>query len=143
MMNNTHFIIERIEEKNAFIKLCYLEKSFYLEKQEEEWIPMSRLLVDSDEKQLIYIVEVGQEWKYIRFPLSAWKSLDEVIAKEQDLFLVLSLTEEGEVHKSIPLKDFSQEGRELIRNMLNNMNYGEGMSSIIEKEFSETIKQSA
>ncbi|WP_025026651.1 hypothetical protein [Caldalkalibacillus mannanilyticus] len=139
-MNNTHFIIERIEDKNAFIKLCYLEKSFYLEKQEEEWIPMSRLLVDSDEKQLIYIVEVGQEWKYIRFPLSVWKSLDEVIAKEQDLFLVLSLTEEGEVHKSIPLKDFSQEGRELIRNMLNNMNYGEGMSSIIEEEFSETIK---
>jgi|GEM_PF-5032024 len=142
MNQQHHFIIEHLVEKNSFNTLVFFEKDFYTnEIFKKNWTPMSRVLVDSDLQQLIYIVDIEGEWIHLRFPISLWKQLDKVIANQLDLFLVMSLTEEGTASKTIPLKDFAQEGKDLIQNMRGNSNYGEGMSELIEDKFASTIQQ--
>lgn len=106
-----------------------------------EWVPMQRLLVDSDEKHLIYVLDVKDRWEHVRFPLELWKTLDEAVIKDQDLMLVVSQTPEGSAHKTVLLKDFVRELKELIPNMQDNANYGEDMSILVEEHFSKTIQQ--
>jgi hypothetical protein len=141
-VNKIHFIIEQIEEKNPFMQICYFSNDT-LQKLEPNtnWAPMKRLLMDSDLKHFIYVVEVDEKWEYIRFPLPTWSKLDEVISNDQDLYLILSRTPDGSIHKSLLLSEFSKEGKELIFNMKENANYGEEMAGIIEANFPKTIQQ--
>lgn len=141
-MSKINFIIEKTEEKNAFIRLCYFEENVYDELDStQEWTPVKRVLMDSDQKHLIYVVENEEGWQYVRFPLALWKEIDEALVKEQDMLLVLSKTEAGAVHKSVLLKEFHKECKDLVLNMRQNANYGEDMSSIVEKHFAGTIQQ--
>jgi hypothetical protein len=122
--------------------LCFLQEELYSQIDlSQEWVPMKRVLMDSDQKHLIYVIDVNDSWEYIRFPLSLWKSIDESIVKDQDILLVLSKTENNEVHKSILLKDFHKETKDLILNMRDNANYGEDMSKLVEEHFARTIEQ--
>jgi len=139
-MNQTHFIIEKTEEKNAFMRLYYFSEEVYQNiNAEQEWTPMKRLLVDSDQKHIIYVMEIADKWEYIRFPENQWPSLDEALVKDQDLMLVISKTESGEVHKSILLKNFQKEMKDLVQNMKENANYGEEVEQLVEKYFSKTL----
>jgi hypothetical protein len=141
-LSKVNFIIEKTEEKNSFIRLCYFEEYIYDELDStQEWTPVKRVLIDSDQKQLIYVIENQEGWQYARFPLDLWSEIDEALVKEQDMLLVLSKTEDGEVYKSLLLKDFHKECKELILNMRQNANYGEDMSSIVEQYFAGTIQQ--
>jgi hypothetical protein len=141
-LSKVNFIIEKTEEKNSFIRLCYFEEHVYDEiKSSQEWTPVKRVLIDSDQKHLIYVIENQEGWQYVRFPLELWKDIDEALVKEQDMLLVLSKTEDGEVYKSVLLKDFHKECKELILNMRQNANYGEDMSSIVEQYFAGSIQQ--
>ncbi|WP_202078700.1 hypothetical protein [Caldalkalibacillus salinus] len=140
-MSQLHFIIDKMEDKNAFMKVCYFETSVYGQLQSpEEWTPTSRVLVDSDQKHLIYVVDTPSGWEYIRFPLKLWKQIDEALAKDQDIVLVTSLTDNGEAHQSFLLKDFRRECLELIENMKDNANYGEDMADIVEDYFATTLE---
>lgn len=141
-MNKVHFIINKTVEKNAFMCLCFLQEELYGQIDlSQEWVPMKRVLMDSDQKHLIYVIDINDSWEYIRFPLSLWKSIDETLVKDQDILLVLSKTENNEVHKSILLKDFHKETKDLIFNMRDNANYGEDMSKLVEEHFARTIEQ--
>jgi hypothetical protein len=141
-LSKVNFIIEKTEEKNSFIRLCYFEEQVYNELESTQaWTPVKRVLIDSDQKQLIYVIENEDGWQYIRFPLVLWQEIDEALVKEQDMLLVLSKTEDGEAYKTVLLKDFHKECKDLILNMRQNANYGEDMSSIVEKYFAGTIQQ--
>lgn len=122
--------------------LCFFKDEVYDQIDlSQEWITMNRVLVDSDQKHLIYVIDTNGSWEYIRFPLSLWKSIDESIVKDQDMLLVLSKTKDNEVHKSILLKNFHKECKDLIINMRDNANYGEDMSNLVEEHFARTIEQ--
>lgn len=124
------------------MSLCFLQEEVYNQIDlSQEWVPMKRVLMDSDQKHLIYVIDINGTWEYIRFPLSLWQSIDQSIVKEQDILLVLSKTENNEVHKSILLKDFHKESKDLILNMRDNANYGEDMSKLVEEHFARTIEQ--
>lgn len=139
-MNNTYYMIEKIEEKNSMLCLCYFDPTVYASAEDtEEWKPEKRMLMDSDQKHLIYVIDTASGWKYVRFPLPLWKSIDQLLVKDQDVMLVTSMTAEGEAHKSFILKNFHQEMKDLILNMRNNANYGEDMSSLVEEHFAQTI----
>ncbi|GAA0380479.1 hypothetical protein [Bacillus horti] len=139
-MSNLHFIIEKLEEKNNMLCLCYFKPDVYNSLQEvEEWQPEKRLLMDSDKKQLVYIIDTPSGWEYIRFPIELWKTVDQALVKEQDFLLVTSVTESGEAHKSFILKDFRKEAVDLILNMRNNANYGEDMSELVEEHFEQVL----
>jgi hypothetical protein len=144
-LKQDHFIIDHIEDKKETLssyKVCHFNRAFYTEHPEEkEWIPMKRMLVDSDQKHIIYVVEINDKWEYVRFPLHLWKLLDEAIHQKQNIEIVLSLTAEGNVHKTLRLQEIHTELRELVGNMRSNANYGEGMSDVIEEHFPLTIQQ--
>lgn len=141
-MQNGSLIIEKIEAKNSFMALCYLPIKVYAEHKEmDQWKPIERLLMDSDQKQMVYVLENGEGWQYIRFPLEMWKQLDHIISSGQDLMLVTSTTASGEAYKSIILKGFEKEARDLVANMRFNANYGEELEQLVEEKFPETIKK--
>lgn len=141
-MNKELFIIEKLEAKNSFMALCYLPLHTYTEVQDiDQWKPIQRLLMDSDAKQMVYVLESEEGWQYIRFPIELWKELDHIISNGQDLMLVTSTTAAGEAYKSIILKGFEKEAKELVANMRFNANYGEDMEQLVEEHFQETIKQ--
>jgi hypothetical protein len=141
-LSTVNFIIEQTKEKNDFIRLCFLEEQVYQELDStQEWNPIKRVLMDSDQKHLIYVIESQNGWEYVRFPLALWKDIDVALVKEQDMLLVLSKTKEGEVHKSLLLKEFHKECKDLILNMRENANYGEDMAGLVEEHFAETIQQ--
>ncbi|MDQ0339740.1 hypothetical protein J2S00_002533 [Caldalkalibacillus uzonensis] len=140
MSQEQRYIIERIESKNKFMALCFFKDEVYNQLNEQQEVqPVERVLMDSDHKQLIYVIEIDGQWQYIRFPLSLWRTIDGVLVGEQDVFLVLSVTEDGSPYRSIPLKKFHDECVELIRNMRGNANYGEDMADLVEEHFSQTI----
>lgn len=140
-MHQTQFTIQHIEEKNDFFALCFFEEQTY-EKidPQAEWIPLKRLLVNSDQQQIIYMMDVEGEWVHICFPLHLWRKLDRVMMKDQDLMLVLSKTEAGEAHRTVPFKNFRQECLELVGNMRDNANYGEIIVEMVEEVFPETLR---
>ncbi|GGK12587.1 UPF0738 protein [Caldalkalibacillus thermarum] len=139
-MSQVSYIIERIEPKNKLMALCFLADKVYEQLADTQEIrPVERVLMDSDHKQLIYVIEINGQWQYIRFPLPLWKSIDQVLVGEQDLFLVLSVTEDGLPYRSVPLKRFHEECVELIRNMRGNANYGEDVADLVEEHFAQTI----
>jgi hypothetical protein len=140
-MSDIPLIIDKIEEKNSFMQLAFFEQSTYERiTSVEAWVPLKRILVDSEQKQFIYVIETQQGWEHIRFPLRVWKTIDQILVQDQDLMLVTSLNEEGEALKSILLKDFNREGKELVMNMRGNANYGEEMVDIVEEYFAQTIQ---
>lgn len=143
VVDNTPLIIADITQKNNFIALCQFEETIYDHIKQGDvnsWKPMERLLCDSDAQQLVYVIEVDDQWQYIRFPLQLWSEIDNILAKEQDVLLVISRTDDGQVHKSIPLKSFHKEGVELIKNMRDNANYGEEVTKLVEEHFQQTIE---
>ena len=83
------------------------------------------------------------KWEYIRFPSETWKTLDQILTKEQDLFVVLTKNAEGETEKSLPLKGFVREGLELVQSMRNNANYGDEMADLVEVSFAKTLQKLA
>lgn len=141
ILSNIHFIIDRIEEKNAFMQVCYFTNDTYQQIEHGEWEAEKRVLMDSDQKQFVYVVDTPDGWEYIRFPIEQWKVIDQIVSNDQDVMLVTSITEEGEPHKSIQLKDFSKECKELLNNMRDNSNYGEDMSDLVKEYFPQTIAQ--
>lgn len=141
-MDSLSLIIEKIEEKNKMMCLCYFEAAVYASLvHTEEWKAEKRVLMDSDQKHLIYVIDTPNGWQYVRFPLGLWKQIDQLLVQDQDLMLVTSVTPEGEAYKSFILKDFQKEALDTVRNMRNNANYGEDMSSIVEEHFAQTISQ--
>jgi hypothetical protein len=141
-VSRTNFIIQRIEEKNDFISICYFADADYARiDATAKWTSLNNILVDSDKKEIIYVLDVDDEWVYIRFPVHTWEALDRVLAKEQDVMLVLSTTEAGEAHKTIPVKGFLQEATELVQNMHQNANYGDEMIAAVEQRFTLTLEK--
>lgn len=141
-MRQGELTISRIELKNKQMALCFFDSSLYGQLPFGETItPMERVLVDSDHKQIVYIVESEDQWHYIRFPETVWARLDEVIAQSGDLFLIISLTDKGEPARSIPLKKMAEECRELVANIRHNANYGPELPELVEVKFKQTIAQ--
>lgn len=141
-MSQTHFIIDRIESINEFMSLCYFRDNVYEDIQDDwVWTPLERLLVDSNHKEMVYMMDVGDEWIYIRFPLDVWKQLAEDLVQDKDFMLVISKTGNGHVQQSIPLQGFQKEASELIKNMRNNTNYGSDMISIVDEYFSKMVEE--
>jgi hypothetical protein len=139
-MSQGELTVSRIEIKNGRIGLCFFESALYGRLPFGEKIkPMERVLVDSDQKQLIYIVESEERWLNIRFPQSVWLNLDQLFSQNGELFLVVSLTEEGGPAKSIPLKHFDRECIELIGNIRHNANYGRELPELVEASFKRII----
>ena len=104
-MRQGDLTISRIELKNKQMALCFFDSNLYGQLPFGDTItPMERVLVDSDHKQIVYIVESEDQWHYIRFPETVWARLDEVIAQSGDLFLIISLTDKGEPANKHSLK---------------------------------------
>lgn len=147
MHNQTNFLIERIEtDTSKGFHACYFASEVYDTLNERlDWQPLERLLVDSDQLQLIYVLELDGEWVHVRFPLPMWQQLDHILYQEEELRLVVRtiVAYEGDGHdpkqESIALKGFVREGHEIVANMHANANYGQDVLDNVDRHFPQMI----
>lgn len=141
MLTHQYFIIDRIVVENESIRYCYLEEQEYDKINKiREWKAVNRMLVDSEEQQLIYVIEGDGEWQHVRFPISVWKDIDAALVLKQEVYLVTAINEAGESVATLKLSDFREECRELLINMVQNVNYGEELFQLAEEHFHPAIR---
>ncbi|RHW39857.1 hypothetical protein D1B33_03115 [Lysinibacillus yapensis] len=96
--------------------------------------PAGKVITDSDQLALIYLVEENEEYSYIQFPQNTWSSIVEGLKSEKNPTLVL-----GDQH--IELVEFNEELTMLLFNIEGNDNYGKEFVEAIETAFAEILKE--
>lgn len=141
MSTNVHFIIDRIVEENESTCCAYFQEQLYDKINNiREWKDINRMLVDSELKQLIYVLEIENEWQNIRFPISVWQEINSLLTSGQQLYLAVSIDHTGNSLSRIALSQFSEECNELLNNMVQNVNFGEELSQLAEAYFESAIQ---
>jgi hypothetical protein len=88
-----------------------------------------QVLVDSDTRSFIYILDSSEGFVYVSFQKEHWNALKEVIEHDKEVKLELS------GHPILTLVGFKSELEYLIENIKGNSNYGEEMMKSVESVF--------
>ncbi|MED4125324.1 hypothetical protein P4641_15230 [Halalkalibacterium halodurans] len=90
-----------------------------------------RMLVDSDGRAFVYVLEDEETFFYLRFPEATWTVLKEGMNSGKEV--VAHLNQET----TITCHNFYNELRYLIDNIAGNGNYGEEMERAVQSAFGE------
>ncbi|ADU31145.1 hypothetical protein Bcell_2894 [Evansella cellulosilytica DSM 2522] len=91
-----------------------------------------QILVDSDAKAFVYILEDNEGYVHIRFPLAVWSELEVMKTNGLPMFVVFSHKEENII---IQLNNFLEELNTLLENIKDNSNYGKDFVLSVENAF--------
>ena len=90
--------------------------------------PVGQVIVDSDQRAFLYIVEEDGAFNYLSFGEKMWPALIEMIQRCENPYLILD-------EKTIELHHFYEELEALIYNIEGNDNYGESFVDAVETAF--------
>ncbi|KOY82428.1 hypothetical protein I6G82_14720 [Lysinibacillus macroides] len=90
--------------------------------------PAGQLIADSDDFAFVYLLDAGEDYHYLRFPLSSWENLVHILQKKENPILRI-----GEA--SIELTNFYDELEMLVYNIEGNFNYGAEFVQAVEQHF--------
>ncbi|MCK0472610.1 hypothetical protein [Halalkalibacter sp. APA_J-10(15)] len=95
----------------------------------QELKPGERMLVDSDQLELIYILENEEGFFYVSFSEPIWESLK--LMKEQSKRCIVQLNDQVELE----LNNLFEELDYLLSNIDGNGNYGEELEDAVKQVF--------
>ncbi len=87
-----------------------------------------QMLVDSDSKSFIYILENDDQYIYVSLPEKIWPALQQILEHDDKVFLKVNGHE-------IELTEIRAELLYLISNIEGNANYGDDMVKRVEEVF--------
>ncbi|MDG5789126.1 hypothetical protein QA612_16840 [Evansella sp. AB-P1] len=117
-----------INEQNAEAVVSTNETKEYIKKLK----PQGQLLVDSDNKTFVYILEDENSFVHLRFSIEQWENLNTLKEKEIPLYVVLTSRED---QVRIELVKFLDELHFVLDNIKGNSNYGKEMVDAVEQYF--------
>lgn len=116
--------IARAEKRGSELWLVNDNPSFSIEGA----VPKGYMLVNSDERAFVYIIEKDDEFVYVSIPQPCWKEIKEVLTEPLTVWLQAGTYE-------LELIGFSEELTYLIENIEGNANYGEEMEKAVKETF--------
>ncbi|PYZ93491.1 hypothetical protein CR194_09985 [Salipaludibacillus keqinensis] len=93
--------------------------------------PVGRILVDSDNKAFIYLLENDEGYHHLRIPHNHWVTIDEVMTTNKQAEVMVSHLKDA----PIELKNFQEEMNLLLDNIKGNHNYGSEFVEEVEQSF--------
>lgn len=97
-------------------------------------VPSGTLIADSDRQTFVYLVDRGDTYGYVHFPVSMWGSLLQAIEEDAPIGW-----REGD--EWVELERLKEELDMMLVNIEGNGNYGETFTSLVEKQFHSYIEQ--
>ncbi|MFA9555799.1 hypothetical protein ACERII_00630 [Evansella sp. AB-rgal1] len=94
--------------------------------------PQGQILVDSDKRTFVYILEDEESFVHLRFSSEIWNELAEVRKKELSVQAVFLYQSDNVV---VPLDNFLVELNFILDNIRGNSNYGDEMLDAVESYF--------
>lgn len=97
-------------------------------------VPSGTLIADSDRQTFVYLVDRGDTYGYVHFPVSMWGSLLQAVEEDASIGW-----QDGD--EWIELERLKEELDMMLVNIEGNGNYGETFTSLVEKQFHSYIEQ--
>ncbi|MUV07716.1 hypothetical protein GOP80_11020 [Planococcaceae bacterium Storch 2/2-2] len=97
-------------------------------------VPSGTLIADSDRQTFVYLVDRGDTYGYVHFPVSMWGSLLQAVEEDAPIGW-----KDGD--EWIELERLKEELDMMLVNIEGNGNYGETFTSLVEKQFHSYIEQ--
>ena len=97
-------------------------------------VPSGKMITDSEDLSFVYLLEVEEGYRHLRFTQAVWPLMVDVLKSDIDP----ELSWRDEV---MSLPGFKDELTMLIYNIEGNDNYGEAFSSAVEQAFHDILKQ--
>ena len=94
--------------------------------------PAALLIVESEDFAFVYLLDVGEDYHYLRFPPTMWTELLLILQTKQNPILQVG-TEELE------LTNFYEELEMLVYNIEGNYNYGSEFVQAVEDYFKAVL----
>lgn len=97
-------------------------------------VPSGTLIADSDRQTFVYLVDRGDTYGYVHFPVSMWGSLLQAVEEDASIGW-----QDGD--EWIEVERLKEELDMMLVNIEGNGNYGETFTSLVEKQFHSYIEQ--
>lgn len=97
-------------------------------------VPSGTLIADSDRQTFVYLVDRGDTYGYVHFPVSMWGSLLQAVEEDASIGW-----QDGD--EWIEMERLKEELDMMLVNIEGNGNYGETFTSLVEKQFHSYIEQ--
>ncbi|MEH7561683.1 hypothetical protein [Priestia megaterium] len=99
-----------------------------IETEIEQLEDTKQMLVDSDNRSFVYVVDINDQFMYVGLSDNIWANLKHVLHKDMKVFLEIN-------KKVIELSAVKEELSYLISNIEGNVNYGDEMVARVEEVF--------
>lgn len=99
----------------------------------ENWQPASQLIADSDNFALVYLIDDGESYSYLRFEPTVWQELATLMQSEKP-----AIAKFGE--QELVLTGMQEELAMLIFNIEGNNNYGAAFVEAVEEAFAKVLQ---
>ncbi|HEY4567096.1 MAG TPA: hypothetical protein VIG60_07525 [Savagea sp.] len=97
-------------------------------------VPSGTLIADSDRQTFVYLVDRGDTYGYVHFPVSMWGSLLQAVEEDASIGW-----QDGD--EWVEMERLKEELDMMLVNIEGNGNYGETFTSLVEKQFHSYIEQ--
>ena len=97
-------------------------------------VPSGTLIADSDRQTFVYLVDCGDTYGYVHFPVSMWGSLLQAVEEDASIGW-----QDGD--EWVEMERLKVELDMMLVNIEGNDNYGETFTSLVEKQFHSYIEQ--
>ncbi|WP_416151238.1 hypothetical protein ACM26V_09810 [Salipaludibacillus sp. HK11] len=123
------FHVKSIEEKSN--QICFIVEDDISINEWDTLEPVGRILVDSDGKAFVYMLENSKGYNHIRISHDKWSALAAGMSTNKKPLLLLN----GQPSSAIELLQLWEEMTLLIENIKGNQNYGTLFVEEVEKIF--------
>lgn len=90
--------------------------------------PAAQIIADTDDFAFIYLLDAGDEYHDLRFPLPMWTELKHILQTKQNPMLQVGT-------EVLELTNFYEELEMLVYNIEANYNYGSEFVQVVEDHF--------